>query len=354
MKRQNRRETAMRLVPLVLALALAAPLPAAAAQQPPPRDPRVSAPVVLPKSGADEAELARRIEANPADLANYIALATSQEQRGATGEAEATWMAAKKAGTTPDLLKKIALFHSRTGNFDRAVATLEEAAALAPNDPAALHLITSFYQEKVSKDKTLSEAQRWKYVLQGISAADRALAIKPDYLQAMVYKGILLREQANLEPDPGQQKVLIDEADRLRKDAIELQRGATPRTEQAVMAQPHAPAPPPPPCPGRAAIDGQAPVRVGGNIPAPVKTRNAAPVYPPDAQEGRIQGVVILEIVVSPSGQVVAPCVLRSIPMLDQAAIDAVSQWEFEPTQLNGGPVPVIMTVTVNFTLQER
>lgn len=344
----------MRLVPLVLALALAAPLAAAAIQQPPPRDPRVSAPVSLPKSGATEAELTRKIQADPGDLANYIALATAQEQRGATEEAEATWIAAKKAGTTPDLLKKIALFYSRAGNFDRAVATLEESATLTPNDPAALHLIASFYQEKVSKDRALPEAQRWKYVLQGISAADRALAIKPDYTEAMVYKGILLREQANLEQDPGQRKVLIDEADRLRNHAIELQHGAKPRGEQAVMAQPHAPAPPPSPCPGRQSIDGQAPVRVGGNIAPPTKTRNAAPLYPPDAQEARIQGVVILEIVISPTGQVVAPCVLRSIPMLDQAAIDAVSQWEFEPTHLNGAPVPVIMTVTVNFTLQQR
>jgi protein TonB len=44
--------------------------------------------------------------------------------------------------------------------------------------------------------------------------------------------------------------------------------------------------------------------------------------------------------------------VLRSIPLLDQAALDCVRQWKFEPTQLNGAPVPVIMTVTVNFTLQ--
>ncbi len=64
-----------------------------------------------------------------------------------------------------------------------------------------------------------------------------------------------------------------------------------------------------------------------------------------------MQGVVILEVIVGTNGSVENACVLRSIPLLDQAAIDAVRQWEFVPTLLNGQPVPVLMTVTVNFTL---
>jgi protein TonB len=74
-------------------------------------------------------------------------------------------------------------------------------------------------------------------------------------------------------------------------------------------------------------------------------------VYPPIAQSARVQGVVILEAVIGPTGKVQDVKVLRSIPLLDQAAIDAVRQWEYTPTTLNGVPVPVIMTVTVNFTL---
>ena len=63
-----------------------------------------------------------------------------------------------------------------------------------------------------------------------------------------------------------------------------------------------------------------------------------------------MQGVVILETTIDIHGQVSDARVLRSIPMLDQAAIDAVRQWAFTPTYLNGMAVPVIMTVTVNFT----
>jgi protein TonB len=106
------------------------------------------------------------------------------------------------------------------------------------------------------------------------------------------------------------------------------------------------PAPPPPPPPP------SAPVRVGGNIKAPTKTRNVNPIYPPIAQSARVQGVVIIEATIGPDGRVKDAKVLRSIPLLDQAALDAVKQWQFTPTLLNGVPVPVIMTVTVNFTLQ--
>jgi periplasmic protein TonB len=75
-------------------------------------------------------------------------------------------------------------------------------------------------------------------------------------------------------------------------------------------------------------------------------------VYPSIAQSARVQGVVIVEATIGPDGKVSDARVLRSIPLLDQAALDAVRQWVFTPTLLNGVPVPVIMTVTVNFTLQ--
>jgi len=95
-----------------------------------------------------------------------------------------------------------------------------------------------------------------------------------------------------------------------------------------------------------------APVRVGGDIKEPKKIKDVKPEYPADAQAAGIQGVVILEASIGPSGAVSDARVLRSIPALDQAAVDAVRQWEFTPTLLNGVPVPVIMTVTVNFTLR--
>ena len=78
------------------------------------------------------------------------------------------------------------------------------------------------------------------------------------------------------------------------------------------------------------------------------------PVYPPVAQEARVQGVVIIEATIDPSGRVAKARVLRGQPLLDEAALDAVRQWEFTPTEVNGAAVPVIMTITVNFALQPK
>ena len=64
-----------------------------------------------------------------------------------------------------------------------------------------------------------------------------------------------------------------------------------------------------------------------------------------------MQGIVILECTIDGQGRVVDAKVMREIPLLDQAAIDAVMQWVYTPTLLNGVPVPLIMTVTVNFRL---
>ena len=107
------------------------------------------------------------------------------------------------------------------------------------------------------------------------------------------------------------------------------------------------PAPPPPPPPGWA----EGALRVGGNVVMPLKTKHVAPVYPALAKSAAVQGVVILEVIVGADGHVADARVLRSIPLLDPAALDAVRQWEFTPTRLNGSPVPVVMTATVQFTL---
>jgi len=102
--------------------------------------------------------------------------------------------------------------------------------------------------------------------------------------------------------------------------------------------------PPPPPAPTK-------PVRLHAGIEAPVKIANVNPIYPPLAQATHVKGYVILEAIIDERGAVKGVSVLKSIPLLDQAAADAVKQWRFTPARLNGQPVPVVMTVTVNFEL---
>jgi TonB family protein len=101
-----------------------------------------------------------------------------------------------------------------------------------------------------------------------------------------------------------------------------------------------------------------APMRVGGpgsvggaTVTEPRKIKNVNPIYPPAAQRARISGIVLLEATIDRQGGVKDLRVLRSVPELDRAAMEAVSQWKYTPTLVAGVPVEVIMTVTVSFAL---
>jgi protein TonB len=93
-------------------------------------------------------------------------------------------------------------------------------------------------------------------------------------------------------------------------------------------------------------------VRVGGSIRPPVKIKDVPPVYPEIAKQAKVSGIVVIEATIDADGKVADTKVLRSAPLLEQAAVDAVRQWEYKPSTQNGKPVPVVMTVTVNFTRQ--
>jgi protein TonB len=92
------------------------------------------------------------------------------------------------------------------------------------------------------------------------------------------------------------------------------------------------------------------PVRVGGRIRAPIKVKDVKPVYPEIARVARAQGQVMVEATIGSTGKVEEARIIRSVPLLDEAALDAVRQWEYQPTLLNGVPVPVVVTVAIDFT----
>jgi protein TonB len=100
------------------------------------------------------------------------------------------------------------------------------------------------------------------------------------------------------------------------------------------------------------AVAPTAPVVVGGTIKAPVRTKYIPPTYPAIARSAGVQGVVMIEAIIGADGKVEQARVVRPQPLLDEAALVAVREWEYTPTLLNGRPTPVIMTVTVVFKLQ--
>ena len=93
-------------------------------------------------------------------------------------------------------------------------------------------------------------------------------------------------------------------------------------------------------------------IRVGANIKQPAQIKRVQPAYPDDAKVAGITGMVILEVLLDTGGHVKQATVLRHVsPSIDQAALDAVRQWAYTPTLLNGAPVEVVFTVTVNFSM---
>jgi protein TonB len=92
-------------------------------------------------------------------------------------------------------------------------------------------------------------------------------------------------------------------------------------------------------------------VRVGGDIKPPLKVKGVAPLYPTMAKQSRIQGVVILEATIGTDGKVKEVKVARSAKFFDDAAVSAVRNWEYKPTMVDGQAVQVIITIPVNFTL---
>jgi TonB family protein len=93
-------------------------------------------------------------------------------------------------------------------------------------------------------------------------------------------------------------------------------------------------------------------IRVGGNVQATQLVQSRRPVYPPEAKQERIQGTVQLEATIGRDGRVVGLTVLNGHPLLVPAAVEAVQEWVYKPTLLNGNPVEVLTQIDINFTLR--
>ena len=158
--------------------------------------------------------------------------------------------------------------------------------------------------------------------------------------------------QKPVETSDAPRQAPIEEPKTIGNEPVEPRRpdtpiNVTPGIENAPELLGHVEQPPTPPPPTI-----QRPVRLHTGIVPPRKTIDARPDYPAIARAAHVEGIVIIEATIDVTGAVTQAQVLRSIPLLDQAAVDAVRQWRYTPALLNGSPVPVIITVTVSFRLQ--
>ena len=168
------------------------------------------------------------IEMDPNEPTNYFALAKIYEDSGMYDEAEATLLKAREVRPNePTVYTTLAGYYNRQGEFDKTIEALEARAEREPENPEAFHTIATYYWDKAFRDFRLKDPEKREFVLKGIEASDRALKLKSDYIDALTYKNLLLRLQANLEKDPKVQQQLIAEADKLRDEAIDLQKRKT-------------------------------------------------------------------------------------------------------------------------------
>jgi tetratricopeptide (TPR) repeat protein len=170
----------------------------------------------------------KMIEMDPSDTANYFALAKIYEDAGNYEQAEAALLKARDAHPKDTAVyMQIAAFYNRQGRFDKTMEALNQRAAQDPHNPEGYYTIAVYYWDKTFRDKALNDATRHEYINSGMEAVNKAISIKPDYLEAIVYKGLLLRLEANMEKDRKRQADLLKEADALRDRAKALQKSKT-------------------------------------------------------------------------------------------------------------------------------
>src|SRR3954470_9243116 len=187
-------------------LILALTIPQAGQAVQPPRDPAAPRRAVV-DSAAREAALQKQIAASPNAVAAYIELAKLQEDRGAVADAELTLTRARRVSPpSKEAMSAIAGFYNRRGDFAKTIEVLEAIEHLDPSDASAPYTTATYYWEKAYKDHRLLPAEKYTYMMRGIAATDRALALKPDYMEVLTYKNLLLRMRAELEPDAVQKQ----------------------------------------------------------------------------------------------------------------------------------------------------
>jgi tetratricopeptide (TPR) repeat protein len=170
----------------------------------------------------------RMIQLEPGEPTNYFALAKIYEDAGAYDEAEKMLVSAKNAKPgDPAVYMTLAGYYNRQGHFDKTIEALEERASKEPNNPEAFYTIATYYWDEAYRDFKLKDAEKKTFVEKGVAAVDHALQLKPDYVEALVYKGLLLRLQANLEKDPAKQQALLKEAGSLSEKANAMRKAKT-------------------------------------------------------------------------------------------------------------------------------
>lgn len=173
----------------------------------------------------DEAEpiVKQLITMEPTDPGNYFALVRIYEDAGKTADAEEILKQAQAAVPNKiEVWSTSGAFYNRQGEFDRAMDAFGRMTTIEPNNPQNFYQLAVYYEEKVRKDFTIKPQQALDYIQKGQDSLDHALQLKPDYAEALLYKNLLLRQQARFEKSPAKQQELIKKAEEFQKKAMDI------------------------------------------------------------------------------------------------------------------------------------
>lgn len=180
-------------------------------------------------------------------------------------------------------------------------------------------------------------ARWWTTLDDGIRVLNQALACNPRDTRAMSQLANIIRERADLRDTKEESQRDIAEADQWTQRAAAVRQAPT-----AAAAAPSAPP---------SAMSTR--IHVGDGVQSSKLLRQPRPVYPPEAKKARIQGVVKLSVTIDKEGRVTELSVISGDPALIPAAVEAVKQWIYQPTMLNGEPVEVRTQIDINFNLSQ-
>lgn len=172
-----------------------------------------------------EQVLQKMIQMEPTDPANYFALAKLYEDAGQYDQAEEALLKAREIKPNdPSVYGQLAGFYNRQGEFEKTIDAYEQWKRVELNNPEVYYTIASFYWDRAYRDRNLREAERKQMAEAGLQEVNKALGIKPDYIEALTYKGLLLRLQAGWEKDRARYDELMKQAQALTDKASALQK----------------------------------------------------------------------------------------------------------------------------------
>jgi TonB family protein len=208
-----------------------------------------------------------------------------------------------------------------------AYAAARAAAGLRPETPGPLPDPAA---------RTNLRAQWSATIEDGIWNLNRALELDPQYSDAMAYMNLFIRERADLRDTKEEYQRDVREADEWMQKTLDAKKAQAQRFGMTV--------PPPPAPPDRIVV---------GNAQAGRLVSQVAPVYPQQARDAKIEGIVSFQAIIDKQGRVTNLTVLSGHPLLVPAALEAVKQWVYQPTMMNGEPVEIRTQIDVNFTLHQ-